>query len=97
MALRKSIVSPYGDDAPNAHWTVRSIAEEYEREEITIVVVVHSTKAARNQGKEPIATMAFTLTGADYDSFKAIPGGMRQSAYTWLVANRPEFEGAVED
>lgn len=97
MALRKGIASPYGDDAPNAHWTVRSISEDYDREEVGIVVVVHVNKAARNAGKEPIATMAFTLVGADYAAFKAIPGGMRQSAYTWLVANRPELEGAVED
>ena len=95
MALRKGIESPYGPDATSVYWTVRSVAEDYDREEISIAVLVHVDKASRNAGKEPLAVMGFNLTGQDYADFKALTGGMRQSAYTWLKT-RPELAGAVD-
>lgn len=96
MALRKGIASPYGPDATNAYWTVRSVGEDYDREEITIAVIVHMRKADRNAGKAPLASMSFTLAGDDYAAFGALTGGMRGKAYTWLKT-RPELAGAVDD
>lgn len=96
MALRKGIASPYGDDAADAYWTVRAIREDYDREELTIEVVVHADRRARLDGKQPISAPTFNLIGDDYAAFGALTGGMRAKAYAWLKT-RPELQGTLDD
>lgn len=74
MAVQKSYETPFGVAFPEAYWMIGYVAIARRPRTINAAIDVFVNDAAREEGKDPVATVATTLASDDYDV--VIAGGI---------------------
>ena len=92
MGLNKSIDTPYGVAA--IYWRLVHFAMDFNAQKATCVMIGYKDKAARDEGKTPLANRQVEVSGVDFTGINENTS-QRTQLYN-LIKVLPEFEGATD-
>lgn len=100
MALIQSYEDKFGNTNANAYWRVIEVNCNWERGNAHMTVLVYKNKVARNNGKQPLDTVAYDFDGVlfeqVYGSLNLDTSNPLKASYTYLKTLE-EYAGATDD
>ncbi len=95
MPFAKTIEQPDGSDV--RHWRLQKSVLLHERGQVQIVVAGYRSKAAFLSGKAVATRIEMGFNTDVPASYEAVKGMNPNQLEAYVLANHPEFAGAVED